>query len=279
MNSFIRDHLNEIKKQDIPNPELELRVLLNNCSINNKEVFLNNLNIDIINIEKFKSIFQRRINNEPLSKIINKKEFWSLDFYVNNHVLDPRPSSEFLIQTIKEYFTDIQSNIKICDLGTGSGCLAITLATIYKNSKITATDISNDALKIAKKNAKKHNVEKQIKFINCDWFSKNEKFDLVVSNPPYLTFDEYNKSNINIKNFEPKIALIGGHDGLKSYRKISQIICSILNNNSFLFIEIGASQINDVKNIFLKQNVKLIKIVKDCQQIDRVIVLKKCLNL
>ena len=135
MNSFIRDHLNEIKKQDIPNPELELRVLLNNCSINNKEVFLNNLNIDMINIEKFKSIFQRRINHEPFSKIINKKEFWSLDFYVNRHVLDPRPASEFLIQTIKGYFTDMQSNIKICDLGTGSGCLAVTLATIYKNQK------------------------------------------------------------------------------------------------------------------------------------------------
>ena len=197
---------------------------------------MNNLNINMINVDKFKSAFQRRINHEPLSKIFNKKEFWSLDFYVDRFVLDPRPESEFLIQTIKEYFTNLQSNIKICDLGTGSGCLAITLAKIYKRSKITATDISKKAIEIAKKNAQKHYIEKQIKFVNCDWITKFEKFDLVVSNPPYLTYDEYDKSKINIRNFEPKISLVGGQDGLESYRKISEFVFSILHNNSFLLL-------------------------------------------
>tara|TARA_B100002003_G_scaffold229302_1_gene238484 strand:+ start:113 stop:943 length:831 start_codon:yes stop_codon:yes gene_type:complete len=275
MNNFIKDHLNLIKKYNIPSPELELRTLLNNCLLNNEVVFLNNFNINKINIQKFKSAFQRRLNYEPLSKIFNKKEFWSLNFYVNQCVLDPRPESEFLIQVIKKYFNNLKSNIKICDLGTGSGCLAITLAKIYNKSKITATDISKEALEIANKNAEKHYVTKQIKFINCDWFSNNERFDFVLSNPPYLSYNEYERCEINVKNFEPKIALVGGLDGLESYRQISNIVHSILNNNSFLFIEIGKSQTANVKNIFVKKNLKLIEIVKDYQQIDRVLVLKK----
>ena len=275
MNNFIKNHLNEIKKYSFSNPELELRVLLNHCSINKEEVLLNNFKINEINHQKFKSAFYRRINHEPISKIFNKKEFWSYDFYVNRFVLDPRPESEFLIETIIEYFTNKQSDIKICDLGTGSGCLAITLAKIYKESKITATDISNSALKIARLNMKNHCVEKQIKLINCDWLSKNEQFDLVVSNPPYLSYSEYNKCKNNVKSFEPKIALIGGKDGLECYRQISLIANSFLHKNSFLFLEIGKSQITDVKKIFLNQNIKLIKIVKDYQQIDRVLVLKK----
>ena len=275
MNNFIKNHIIKIKKYNFSNPELELRVLLNHCSINKEEVLLNNFKINKINHKKFKSAFFKRINNEPISKIFNKKEFWSYDFYVNRFVLDPRPESEFLIEAIIKYFTNQHSNITICDLGTGSGCLAIILAKIYKNSKITATDISKSALKIAKLNMKKHYVEKQIKLINCNWFSNNEQFDLVVSNPPYLSYSEYNKCKSNVRNFEPKIALIGGEDGLESYRKISAIANSILHKNSFLFVEIGKSQINEVKKIFLNQNIKLIKIVKDYQQIDRVLVLKK----
>ena len=275
MNNFIKDYLIEIKKHNFLNPELELRALLNHCSFNNEIVFLNNFKVNSINIQKFKSAFQRRMKYEPLSKIFNKKEFWSLEFYVNQFVLDPRPESEFLIKTITEYFTNLDLNLKICDLGTGSGCLAITLAKIYKKSKINATDNFKEALEIAKKNAKKNGVDKQINFINCDWVSKKKQFDLVVSNPPYLSYSQYEKCEINIKNFEPKNALVGGHDGLKSYRQISKIANSILHDKSFLFIEIGKSQTADIKNIFINKDLKLIKIVKDYQQIDRVLVLKK----
>ena len=275
MNNFIKDHLIEIKKHNFSNPELELRVLFNHCSINNNVIFLNNFTIDKINVRKFQSAFKRRMNHEPASKIFNKKEFWSLNFNVDQFVLDPRPESEFLIQTIKEYFTDFQSNIKVCDLGTGSGCLAITLAKIYKKSKITATDISKNALKVAKKNSKKYHVNNQIKFINCNWISTTDQFDLIVSNPPYLSLNEYDNCEVNIKNFEPKIALLGGQDGLESYRQISKIVYSILHKNSFLFIEIGKSKTKKIKKIFENNNLRLIKIVKDFQQINRVLVLRK----
>ena len=109
-------------------------------------------------------------------------------------------------------------------MGTGSGCLAITLAKMFKNAKIIATDISKDAIKIAKKNALKHKVIEQISFINCSWFVKNQHFDIIVSNPPYLSTNQYDKCERNIKNYEPKIALLGGDDGLESYRQISKIV-------------------------------------------------------
>ena len=275
MNNFIKDHLNLITKYNIPNPELELRTLLNNCLLKNEIVFLNNFNINKINIQKFKSAFQRRLNHEPLSKIFNKKEFWSLNFYVNQCVLDPRPESEFLIETIQKFFTNLHSKIKICDLGTGSGCLAITLAKIYKKSNILATDISKRALAVAKKNAIKHNVSNQIQFSNDNWISNNTKFDLVVSNPPYLSFNQYNNCERNVKEFEPKIALVGGYDGLESYRQIAKIANSLIHNNSFIFLEIGKSQTANVKKIFINQNIKLLKISKDYQRINRVLVFKK----
>ncbi len=278
MDNFIENHLNKIKKNNLSNPVLELKVLLNNCSINDDEVLLSNFNINKINIQKFKSAFYRRIKHEPISKIFNKKEFWSYDFFVNQFVLDPRPESEFLIQAVKEFFSNTEINLNICDLGTGSGCLAITLAKIFKNSKITATDISNNALKVAKQNTIKHCVEKQIKLLNCNWISTTEKFDFVVSNPPYLSNSEYGKCNINIKNFEPKIALLGGQDGYESYRQISELANLILHKNSFLFIEIGKSQTANIKKIFLYRKLKLIKIIKDYQQIERVLVLKKVEN-
>ena len=273
MSDFIDIHLNQIKAKNFSNPEFELRTLLNHCSNNN--IFLNNFQINKINLEKFNKAFRRRMNHEPISKIFNKKEFWSLNFYVNQYVLDPRPESEFLIEAVLKYFSDFKSDLKICDLGTGSGCLAITLAKIFKNSQITATDVSNKSLEVAKKNAKIHNVFDQIKFVNCDWHSDLEKFDFIISNPPYLTSNEYEKCNINIKNFEPKLALYGGFDGLMAYKKIAKFAHSILNKNSLLFLEIGNFQTINIKKLFQKNKIKVIKIIKDYQQINRVLVLKK----
>ena len=249
--------------------------MLNYCSLNNEEIFLNNFDINKINFDKFESAFCNRIRNKPISKIFNKKEFWSLSFYVNDNVLDPRPESEFLIEAIKFYFTNLKTNIKICDLGTGSGCLAITLAKIYKNSQIVATDISKDAIRIAKKNAKDHSVENQIKFINCNWILKKDKYDFIVSNPPYLSYSQYEKCKTSVKNFEPKIALLGGPDGLKSYREILAIANSILYKDSLLFIEIGKNQKNNILDILKYRKLKIIKIIKDYQLIDRILVIKK----
>ena len=275
MNNFVENHLRRLKKNNFLNPEFELRTLLNISSVNNQNIFFCNFNINQINLDKFYSFFERRIRYEPLSKILNNKEFWSYDFFVNNKVLDPRPETEFLIESVKKYFLNYDSCLKISDLGTGSGCLAIVLAKIYKNSKVIATDISKEAIKVAKLNSQKHNLTHQIKFINCSWISQIEKFDLIVSNPPYLSRDEYINCDKGIKFFEPQEALEAGNDGLDAYKEIASIASKIMHINSFLFLEIDNNKKNDVISIFNNYAIQKVEIIKDYQSIDRVIVLKK----
>ena len=275
MINFITFHLEKLKTNKISNPEFELRLLFNYCSINKKEIFLNDFNLNKINLIKFKNAFQRRIFHEPLSKIFNIKEFYSLNFYVNNKVLDPRPETEFIIDAVKDFFLNNESSIKICDLGTGSGCLAITLAKIYKNSKILATDISKDALNVAKKNAIIHNVQNRIDFKFCNWIKNKKIFDIIVCNPPYLSEKDYIKCDQNIRKYEPKIALLGGKNGLKYFSELSIIFREISHHKSLIFVEIGHRQLEQVLTIFKNNDLIPLKIIKDYQQINRVIVLKK----
>ena len=275
MNNFIESHLTQLKKKNFLNPEIELRTLLNFSSVKNKNIFFCNFEINQIDIDKFNFLFERRVSYEPISKIVNNKEFWSYNFFVNNKVLDPRPESEFLIEMVKKYFTNYDSSIKICDLGTGSGCLAIVLAKIYKNSKITATDISNEAIKVAKMNSIKHNVTNQINFINCNWISKIEEFDLIISNPPYLSHNGYTNCDDGIKYFEPREALEAGSDGLRAYKEIALIASKIMNMSSILILEISENKKDRILNIFNNYYIKNIEIIKDYQSIDRVLVMKK----
>ena len=275
MNNFIESHLITLKNNNFLNPEIELRTLLNFSSVKKQNIFFCNFEISQIDLDKFNSFFKRRICQEPLSKIVNNKEFWSHDFFVNKKVLDPRPETEFLIETVKKYFLNYNSFLKICDLGTGSGCLAVVLAKIYKNSKITATDISKEAIKVAKMNSKKHKVTDQIKFINCNWISQIEKFDLIISNPPYLSHNEYTNCDDGIKFFEPKEALEAGSDGLRAYKEIALIASEIMNFSSILFLEISANKKDRIVNIFHNYDIKNIEIIKDYQSIDRVLVMKK----
>ena len=218
MHDLINISLYRLSKKKIPNPELDLRVLLNHASNNKKDIILSNFNIKDIDINYFNILIKKRLNHEPISKIINKKYFWKDEFYVNYDVLDPRPESEIIIQEVLKNVDDIHKEIKILDIGTGSGCLSISIAKELKNSKITAIDISDKALKVAKKNIKLHNIKNQINIMKSDFRELKNKYDIVISNPPYLSKTEYNQIHEGIKKFEPKIAFQGGLDGLKFYR-------------------------------------------------------------
>jgi release factor glutamine methyltransferase len=209
MNNFIKTHLEVLHRKNFTDPVIELRALLNKTSILKKEIILTNFDINHININLFHSAFERRIKMEPLAKIFKEKEFWKYNFAVNKNVLDPRPESELLIEAVEKYFQNKKQKLKIIDIGTGSGCLAVSLAMEYKNSMITATDISKSALDVAKKNSKNGNVCQQIKFKCCNWCAIKENFDVGVTNPPYLTDNEYNNLSKEIKLHEPKIAFIG----------------------------------------------------------------------
>ena len=274
MNDFLLNHLNILKK-NFSNPNLELRLMLSNCSKNKKNIFLSNFNINDIDLIKFNKVFQRRLNREPISKIFNRKSFWKYDFFVNKDVLDPRPETELIIEKILDFYPDKTKSLKFLDMCTGSGCIAISLAKEYLKATIDATDISSKALSVAKKNAIKLKCNKQINFIKCDLINKIQVYDVVISNPPYLSNLEYKKVSNDIQLFEPKKALVAAKRGFYFYYEIAKILPNLLESQSMAFLEIGSKQGKKVKDIFSVTNLYSLKIAKDIQNLDRLIIIKK----
>ena len=274
MNSFLNKYYETLKK-NFPNPDIELRILLNKSSITKKEIILSNFKITDINPIFFDKVFERRLNKEPISKITNSKNFWKYNFFVNEDVLDPRPETELIIESILKIYPNKKKKLKILDICTGSGCLAISLSKEYLNSKITATDISLKAIKIAKKNAMQLECIKNIQFINCDLLKTIEKYDIIVSNPPYLSMTEYDNCSLEIKNYEPSIAFLASEGGYEFYHKISKFLPKLLNKNSKVFLEIGSSQAKKTIKIFKSNKISCLKVVNDLQNLNRVLILNK----
>lgn len=206
-------------------------------------------------IEKlYKSSLEALKENKPIQYVIGNVNFYGLKFIVNKNVLIPRFETEELVEQVVEYTKDLNKDkIKILDLGCGSGAIGLTLKSILKDSEVTLTDISKEALEVAKLNA--NNLNLDVTFIESDWFSnvKLEKYDIIVSNPPYIRTDE--EIEEIVKNNEPSLALYGGADGLDCYRKILANIKPYLNNKFLIAFEIGESQeeeIYDIVNKYLK---------------------------
>ena len=273
MNNFLDSHLKKLSNH-FDYPELELRVLLNKASNTDKEIFLSNFNIEKINIQIFKDSFDRRLKKEPISKIFNSKAFWKYNFYVNKFVLDPRPETELIIEKVLNYFPNKNKKLKILDLCTGSGCIAISLAKEYLNAKVVATDISSKALDVARINSKKIYCN-NIKFIQCDLLDKISKYDIVVSNPPYLSKIDYKNISDEIKLFEPKLALFAKNNGYEFYNKLANLLPNIISKKSMIFIEIGHSQAKKCIEIFESSKLECLEIFKDYQNLDRGIILNK----
>ena len=275
MNDLINSSLEKLKEKNIPNAEIDLRVLLNYSKCTKNEIILSNFDLDQININLFNKVLNRRLSNEPISKIINKKNFWKDEFYVNEYVLDPRPETEGIIEESTKIIKNKHSSIKILDIGTGSGAIAISLAREFINANIMAIDISEEAINVANLNVnnKKLNNQIQLKKITLD--NINEKFDLIVSNPPYLTKKELENTSYEIKNYEPLIALDGGDDGLNFYRDFSKKINKVMNVNSYLVLEIGEGQFEDCIDIFSLSGLNFHKKAQDLQKKDRILIYSK----
>ena len=275
MNELIKESLIKLKQINIINPELDLRLLLKHSSKKNNDIILSNINLKDINIVKFKSFLQKRINRQPIAKIINNKSFWKNNFYVNNFVLDPRPETELIIEEALNIYRNKNLKLKILDIGTGSGCIAISLAKEFKNASITAIDISKEALEVAEKNLKRNDCTKQIQLKLIDYKKINLKYDLIVSNPPYLTNKQFNNAQPEVRNYEPKLALVGGDDGLKFYREYSNKLVKLMNKNAYFVCEIGIDQRKNCEEIFQNSGLFLNKIVNDFQGIERILSFSK----
>ena len=219
--------------------------------------------------ESYFELVQKRLSGIPVQYITESAEFMSLEFYVNESVLIPRQDTEILVEKALEFLKDKKSP-DIYDICTGSGCIAVSVSKMAK-VKVKAIDISEKALNVAKINAEKNMAD--VTFVKDDILNTSINFsgaDLILSNPPYIRTDEIEKLDITVKNAEPYIALDGGFDGLKFYRKISQIAFDSLNNGGAVIFEIGFDQGDDLKKILTATGFKDIEIIKDYSGNDRV---------
>ena len=233
----------KLQKQKIKTHRIDSEILLSKVLNKSREQILIRLNQIMKNTEvfAFDNLIQRRLHKEPIAYIINEKEFWSKKFHVNKNTLIPRPETELLVEDLIKIYKN--KNISLLDVGTGSGCIIISLLSELSNSKGVGIDISSRALKIAKNNALLHKVENKIKFYNKSIIKLfNCKFDLIVSNPPYIDTKNIKNLDDDIKKYEPLIALNGGNDGLDVIKKVIYKAKEILKINGRLAIEIGNGQ-------------------------------------
>lgn len=223
---------------------------------------------------KYMELIDRRANNIPLQHITGVQEFMGLKFKVNENVLIPRQDTELLVEKAVAYINSLDKKVKVLDMCTGSGCIAISVATLCDNAEVVAVDISNKALKIAKENAIINNAD--IKFIESDLFENIEsKFDVIISNPPYIESQVVDTLMPEVREHEPRLALDGDEDGLKFYRIISEKAGDYLADKGMMMYEIGYNQGQSVPNLLDKNGFKDIKVYKDLSGNDRVVIAGK----
>ena len=272
---LLNDGADKLRHRNIDSSKLDSEILLSRVLNRKRENLLTQLDkkIDQKNIDKFYKLISRRLLYEPIAYILNEKEFWSKTFEVDSNTLIPRPETELLVGKLVSIFK--KKRINILDIGTGSGCIIISLLSELADSCGTGVDISKKAIQIAIKNTKRHHLINNIKFINRSFESiKFKKFDLVVSNPPYIKSIDIKKLNKSIKNFEPKIALDGGNDGLDVVKKVIYKAKEILKVNGFLALEIGNGQFRLVSALLLKNLFRIEYITKDYKDNVRCLIAK-----
>ena len=264
---------NKLKHNKILSHKLDSELLLSKVLKKKREELLTNLSqkINKKKILSFNKLIKRRSLREPLAYIIKEKEFWSKMFEVDKNTLIPRPETELMVEQILKIYKN--KKIFILDIGTGTGCILISLLSELKSSYGLGIDISKKALYLAKKNAIKHLINNKISFLKRSFKDLyNYKFDLIVSNPPYITSNEMRSLDDDIKKYEPKIALDGGNDGLDVIKKVIYKAKYILKFDGRLALEIGNEQYKKVSKLLLKNNFKIELNVKDYKDNTRSII-------
>ena len=253
-----------LKEKNISSHVLDTELLLSKSLNKSREELLINLdqNINKRELTNFNKYLIRRSNKEPIAYLLGEKEFWSKKFFVNKDTLIPRPETELLVEKLVTIYKE--KKITILDIGTGTGCIIASLLSELKNSSGTAVDISREAIIVAKKNACKFKLSDRIKFLHKpleELYGK--KFDLIVSNPPYIKRMEIKNLSDDIKKFEPRMALDGGNDGLDLIKKVIYKSREILKINGTLALEIGDEQIKKVSKILIDNKFRIKCVIKD----------------
>ena len=282
--TLIEPEMCKLRKVGIETASLDCRLLLTK-SIKKPRTLHNHEYINITNkeIKKFKYLIKERLAGKPVSRIINRRNFWKMEFKLNEATLDPRPDSETLIYAVLNHFINKLQPLKILDLGSGSGCLGLSLLDEYQNSKVSFFDTSQKSLEIVKNNSLKFGLSERSKFLHLNWKDDNwdktlikiendTKFDIIISNPPYIPTDDIKKLQKEVKEYDPPIALDGGKDGMDAYKLIIPKLRNLIKTNGKIFLEIGKGQENCVSKIGIEHGLKLIELQKDLSGVNRVIV-------
>ena len=268
---------NTLKQSGVSNPQLDCEILLSNSINKDKKYIILNPK-QILNdgqLSDFKSLIEKRKKGEPIAYLINKKEFWNNEFFVNKDVLIPRPDTELIVEEVLKIYSK-NTHLQVLDIGTGSGCILLSILKERKYFYGTGIDISKKSINVSKFNAKKLNLVNRVKFFHSsvDNFTAG-KYDLIVSNPPYIKLVSLKYLEKDIVNFEPKLALSGGFDGFSKIRKvINKANCLIKKNGKFI-LEIGFNQKNKVKEILKQEGFYINKAVRDYGNNDRCIISTK----
>lgn len=274
-----------LQNQKVESPRLECELLLAHIlGVQRHQMYLNEAEpLTSDQKQTFHKLLQRRLKGEPLQYILGAWEFMGLPFKVDPRVLIPRWETEWLVDTILKAVKEREPFLHILDLGTGSGAIAVSLAHYLPQAKVTAVDIQKDALEVAKENAELNGVAHHIKFLNGDMFaplampSNQKRFDVIVSNPPYIPTYELNSLMREVRDYEPVTALDGGVDGMDYYRQIAREAGHYLNEDGFVAMEMGAGQSQSIRKIFLEldRTWQSVEIIQDPAGIDRIAIIHK----
>ena len=283
---------NELKKFNFLTPELDASLLLSHASSYHEKIYTHNkILISKPQLNIFNSLLAERIKGKPISRILGYRHFWKRKFLINKHTLDPRADSEIIVEAVLKKINNNLEKIQILDLGAGSGCLGLSLIDEIPNSFLLCLDKCSKALGQIILNAEKLEVIKRVEVMRLDWFKKNwvkdiknksdksnlfhkDKFNIIVCNPPYIKSKDISKLAIEVKNYDPLISLDGGNDGCDAYRAILSNLKSLLDYGGTCYLEIGYDSLDNVKNIIKKSNLKIIKVLKDYNNIERVLEIK-----
>lgn len=285
--NILTKSISELRKAGIPTASLDARVLLEDVLKKDSSYVFSHPEMPLTNYQysKFRSLIRRRKRGEPVAYLTGHKEFYGYDFFVNKNVLIPRPETELLVEEVIKFIKlkvhQVKSPIQIIDIGTGSGCIIISLARQANSHKLTpnffASDISRKALYVARKNAKLHQVDKNIKFYNSDLFANKKmpkKYDIIIANLPYV----YKKWNVESRkggngiDHEPKNSIFAEDNGTQIIKQFLDQVKDRINKNGLILIEVDPRNskelFNCAKDIFPKENISLLK---DLSKLDRVI--------
>jgi release factor glutamine methyltransferase len=277
IHSAVIEGTNILKKKSILSAQLDTEILMAKALNKNREYIILNYDkvLNIENLECFKKLVHERATRKPIAYLLNKKLFWKSEFYVNKNTLIPRPDTEIIVEQILK-IVEHKNYLKILDIGVGSGCILLSILKEKKNFYGTGIDICKNSLEISRLNAKNLLVDERVKFYksDVDKFAQG-KYDLIVSNPPYIKRSDLKYLESDVLKFEPKLALDGGLDGLSVIRKVINKTSELLKKNGKFILEIGFNQKSKVIKLLNNKGFYINSSVKDLANNDRCIVSTK----